>query len=281
MFISLMICLCVVTTGLGDTQDKTLVHGGITRSYRVHLPPSYREGTPTALVFALHGYGNTAAKFEKTVDFNSISDREGFIVAYPNAVPFGLNRKQMWNSGGIYGMWWAGRVNDVSFFAKLIDTISVRYTIDPNRVFVFGTSSGGFMAHHLGARLPGRFAAIAPWAGLLAYNDFVTGPPVSVIHFHGAQDTKVLYTGLPNWHFFGVEHGIHLWARRNRCKSQPIIIKDDPNTLVRRLDAPHGTGDVVLYVLKNEDHGMPDPSICNVPEIAWTFFKNHPRGKHK
>lgn len=276
-----MICLCVVTTGLSDTQDKTLVHGGITRSYRVHLPPSYREGTPTALVFALHGYGNTAAKFEKTVGFNSIADREGFIVAYPNAVPFGLNHKQMWNSGGIYGMWWSGQVNDFSFFAKLIDTISAQFTIDPNRVFVFGTSSGGFMAHHLGARLPGRFAAIAPWAGLLAYNDFVTGPPVSVIHFHGAQDTKVLYTGLPNWHFFGVEHGIHLWARRNRCKSQPIIIKDDPNSLVRQWDAPHGTGDVVLYVLKNEDHGMPDPSTCNVPEIAWTFFKNHPRGKRK
>jgi len=81
-------------------------------------------------------------------------------------------------------------VDDVSFIAKLIDTVSANYTIDPNRIFVFGTSSGGFMAHHLGARLPGRFAAIAPWAGLLAFNDFAAGPPVSVIHFHGAQDEK-------------------------------------------------------------------------------------------
>jgi polyhydroxybutyrate depolymerase len=278
---SLMIVLGAVQTGLGDTQDKTLVHGGRMRSYRVHLPPSYREGSATALVFALHGYGETADGFEKEIGFNQIADREGFIVVYPNAVPFGPKHKQMWNSGGIYSVWWAGRVDDVSFFEKLIDTISAQYTVDPNRIFVFGTSSGGFMAHHLGARLPGRFAAIAPWAGLLAYNDFVAGPPVSVIHFHGAKDTKVKYKGLPNWGFYGVERGIRLWARRNRCKSLPIVIKDDPNVFVRRWAARKGIGDVVLYKLKNEDHGMPDPSTCNVPEIAWTFFKNHPRDKRK
>ena len=133
------------------------------------------------------------------------------------------------------------------------------------------------MAHHLGARLPERFAAIAPWAGLLAFNDFVAGPPVSVIHIHGAQDTKALYSGLPKWGFFGVERGIRLWARRNRCKSVPIVISDDPKALVRRWAAPKGTGDVVLYTLKNQGHKRPAHSDCNLAEIAWTFFQNHPR----
>jgi len=278
---SLMICLGVVQTGLGGTEAKTLVHGGRTRSYRVHLPPSYREGHPIALVFALHGYSGTAASFEKRIGFNRISDREGFIVVYPNAVPFGAKQKQLWNGGGIYEIWWAGQVDDVGFFAKLIDTVSAHYTIDPNRIFVFGNSSGGFMAHHLGARLSDRFAAIAPWGSLLAFNDFAAGPPVSVIHFHGGQDEKVLYNGLPNWNFFGVEHGIRLWATRNRCKSAPIVIRDDPNTLVRRWAAPKGTGDVVLYKLKNHGHSMPTPRICNLPEIAWAFFKNHPRSNVK
>jgi len=118
LFISLIIGLGVVQTGLGETKVKTLVHGGRTRSYRVHLPPSYQKGSPMALVFALHGFGNTAAKFEKTVGFNSIADREGFIVVYPNAVAFGPKRKQLWNGGGIYGFWWAGRVDDVSFFCE-------------------------------------------------------------------------------------------------------------------------------------------------------------------
>jgi polyhydroxybutyrate depolymerase len=281
LFMSLVISLGVVQIGLGGTEAKTLVHGRRTRSYRIHIPPSYREGHPMALVFALHGHGNTAAKYEKIVGFSSIADREGFIAVYPNAVPFGPKRKQLWNAGGIYGFWWAGQVDDVGFIAKLIDTVCAHYTIDPNRIFVFGTSSGGFMAHHLGARLPGRFAAIAPWAGLLAYNDFVAGPPVSVIHFHGAQDKKVLYNGLPNWGFLGVERGIRTWARRNRCKSPPIVIRDDPNTLVRRWAAPNRTCDVVLYKLKNEGHKFPAQSDCNLPEIAWRFFKNHPRSNVK
>jgi polyhydroxybutyrate depolymerase len=230
-----------------------------------------------ALVFALHGYSGTAASFENRTGFNRIADREGFILVYPNAVPFGPKQKQLWNGGGIYEIWWAGRVDDVDFFAKLIDTVSADYTIDPNRIFVFGNSSGGFMAHHLGARLPGRFAAIAPWGSLLAFNDFVAGTPVSVIHFHGGQDEKVLYDGLPNWGFYGVENGVRLWAARNGCKSAPIVVKDDPNTLVQRWAAPNGAGDVVLYKLKNQGHSMPTPPNYNLPEIAWAFFKNHPR----
>jgi len=47
------------------------------------------------------------------------------------------------------------------------------------------------MAHHLGERLPGRFAATAPWACLLDSNDSVAGPPVWVVHTHGAQDKEV------------------------------------------------------------------------------------------
>ena len=281
LFISLAIALGVVNAGPAGTEAKTLVHGRRVRTYRVHLPPSYQEGHPVALVFVLHGFGNTAARFEKEIGFNPIADREGFIVVYPNAVPFGPKRKQLWNGGGIYRIWWQGRVDDVGFIAKLIDTVSADYTIDANRIFVFGSSSGGFMAHHLGARLPGRFAAIAPWAALLASNDFVAGPPVSVIHIHGAQDEKVLYSGLPKWGFFGVEQGIRVWARRNRCQSAPIVITDDPNSLVRRWAAPKGNGDVVLYKLKNQGHERTSQLNCSLPEIAWAFFKNHPRSNAK
>ena len=131
LFMSLVISLGVVQIGLGGTEAKTLVHGRRTRSYRIHIPPSYREGHPMALVFALHGHGNTAAKYEKIVGFSSIADREGFIAVYPNAVPFGPKRKQLWNAGGIYGFWWAGQVDDVGFIAKLIDTVCAHYTIDP------------------------------------------------------------------------------------------------------------------------------------------------------
>lgn len=277
LLIGMTICLSIASTGSGDTEVKTLVHEGRTRSYRVHLPPSYRQGSPTALVFALHRHGGTAARFESKTGFSQLADREGFIVVYPDAVAYGPNQRQMWNGGGIFGRWWAGQVDDVSFFTELIDTVSEQYTTDPNRLFVFGESSGAFMAYHLAARLPGRFAAIAPWAGLLAYDDSIAGPPLSVIHFHGARDRDVLYTGMREWGFYGVERGLRLWAQHNGCKSTPTVISDDPNTLVRKWTAPAGEGDIILYKLKHQDHSYPALSTCNLPEIAWDFFENHPR----
>jgi hypothetical protein len=45
----------------------------------------------------------------------------------------------------------------------------------------------------------------------------------------------------------------------------------------RRWAAHREAGNVVLYKLKNQDHDMPVPSTCNIPEIAWAFFKSHPR----
>jgi len=50
LIIGILISLETVPTGLGDTHDKTLIHRGRKRSYRVHLPPSYREGSPMALI---------------------------------------------------------------------------------------------------------------------------------------------------------------------------------------------------------------------------------------
>ena len=82
----------MVHIGFCSTEAKTLVHGRRTRSYRVHLLPSYQEGNPMALVFELHGASGTAASFEKRIGFNRIADCEGFIVVYPNAVPFGTRQ---------------------------------------------------------------------------------------------------------------------------------------------------------------------------------------------
>ena len=59
-------------------------------------------------------YSNTAAGFEKKSGFNRIADREGFIVVYPNAVAFGPKQKQLWNGGGIYEIWWGGRVEELT-----------------------------------------------------------------------------------------------------------------------------------------------------------------------
>lgn len=278
----LVACLgvCTLAGSVGIcAEQRSLVYGARRRTYLIHLPIGHDKFIPTALVFCLHGYGDTAAGFEKKSGLSLLADKEGFIAVYPNALAFGPKQKQMWNGGGVYEIWARG-VDDVGFISVLIDELSRVYAINPARIYAFGHSNGGFMAHHLGARLPNRFAAIACSAGLLARNDFVAGPLVSVIHFHGKRDQSVRYTGIAKHGWPSVERGISLWVKRNRCSSKAEILREDNQIRVRKWASPRCSGDVVLVELKDWEHGLAKKdkgaSITAVEE-AWKFFKSHPK----
>ncbi|MCP4611411.1 MAG: prolyl oligopeptidase family serine peptidase [Planctomycetes bacterium] len=260
-------------------EQRTLVHGARRRTYLIHLPVGHDKLKPTTLVFCLHSYSGTGREIEKRTGLSLLADKEGFIAVYPNAVAFGPKRKQMWNGGGAYEIWTRG-MNDVGFISALIDELSRVYTIDPARIYAFGHSNGGFMAHHLGARLPNRFAAVACSAGLLARNDFAAGPLVSVIHFHGKRDQSVRYGGIAKRDWSGVEEGISLWVKRNRCSSKAEILREDNQIRVRKWASPRRSGEVVLVELKawghklaKKDKGAPITAV----EEAWKFFKSHPK----
>jgi len=260
-------------------EQRSLIHGGRKRTYLIHLPVGHDKLTPTALVFCLHGYGSKARWIEKESGLSLLADREGFIAVYPNALAFGAKRKQMWNGGGGYEIWSRG-LDDIGFISALIDELSRAVAIDPARIYAFGHSNGGFMTHHLGARLPNRFAAIAPCSGLLARNDFVGGPPVSVIHIHGTRDPTVHYTGMQGGGWPSVERAMSLWARRNRCNPKAEVLREDKQIRVRKWAAPQSSGDVVLYELKTWGHDLPRTdkgAPISAVEEAWKFFKSHPK----
>jgi len=58
--------------------------------YKVHLPPSYRPGTPMPVLLALHGRtmsGFGRNSMEDLSRFSHIADTRGFIVIYPQGTP--------------------------------------------------------------------------------------------------------------------------------------------------------------------------------------------------
>jgi poly(3-hydroxybutyrate) depolymerase len=116
----------------------------------------------------------------------------------------------------------------------------------------------------------------------LARNDFVGGPPVSVIHFHGKRDQTVPYTGtgIAKQDWPGVEKGISLWVKRNRCCSKAEILREDNQIRVRKWASPRCSGDVVLFELKAWGHELAKTdkgALITAVEEAWKFFKSPPK----
>src|SRR5439155_9627490 len=71
-----------ITTG---ATCHTMVFGGVTRTYLLHVPANFHANT-SALVVALHGSNGSGLRLMKTSGLNATADKAGFAVAYPFAL---------------------------------------------------------------------------------------------------------------------------------------------------------------------------------------------------
>ena len=82
---------------------------------------------------------------------------------------------------------WAARVESIK---KFIDEITLKYSIDTNRIYLCGLSMGGFGTWYTAMAYPNLFAAIAPCCGGgMPWNAAVLQMPIWA--FHGLADTIV------------------------------------------------------------------------------------------
>jgi len=95
--------------------------------------------------------------------FNTLADREGFIVVYPDA----LGRH--WNDGRGLRRYFSQRegVDDVGFIAALIDHFLRELNVDRKRIYVAGMSNGAMMCFRLACELSERVAVVAAVAGAM------------------------------------------------------------------------------------------------------------------
>ena len=197
------------------TIQGSLVHQGITRNYRIHLPPNHNKDIALPLVFNFHGYGSNALEQEFYSGMNQVADTAQFIVCYPD----GINNA--WNVGWAFG----STADDVSFTSAMIDEFFIKYGIDKNRVYSCGMSNGGFMSYTLACRLNDRIAAIASVTGSMIPNGINTCEPeraVPVMEIHGTSDGTVNYNGTPLI-AAPIPSVLKFWQENNGCDQSPII----------------------------------------------------------
>ena len=139
--------------------------------YGLHVPDTYSPATAYGLVICLHGAGFTGDSYLERWR-SRLGNR--YILACPTLAQ---------------GNWWTRTAEDLVL--ATIRTVSARYHVDPDRVFLTGMSNGGIGALLIGAHQAARFAGIAPMAGglddaLMPFLENFRQTPLYIIH--GLQD---------------------------------------------------------------------------------------------
>jgi len=218
------------------------------------------------LVLVIHGGGGKDRSMIKHSKerWNQLADQYGFYVAYPNAVD------KIWDFGeGKISEELDERVNDLAYFGKVIDHVSARANIDPNRVFATGISRGGQASYYLACNMPERIRAIMPITMPLPdfmANECVKGPPVGIAIMNGTADPIVPYNG-GQIKVFRKTRGlvrstdatVQLWRARNKCSAQPsstrFIDEKDDDTSVNITEWSDCRGaPVMLYRVNGGGH---------------------------
>lgn len=210
-------------------SSASLMVGSVKRDYLLHVPASYNGSAPVPLVVDFHPLMMDAAYQRSNSGYAQLSDKEGFIVAYPAGV------NPAWNVGPCCTR--DRNVDDVGFAKALVAKLISQACIDEERVYAVGFSNGGGMAHHVACNAADVFAAVAPAAfDLLVENEQPCKPsrPIAVKSFRSTNDSIVPYAGgasnpptlllgysLGTIHFRGAQGTFTHWSQLNQCTGTP------------------------------------------------------------
>jgi len=188
--------------------DGTYSNKAGSRTYKLFVPSSYRQGQPLPLVVMLHGCTQSPDDFAAGTRMNFIAEGQNCLVVYP-AQPSSANPSKCWN-------WFRAAdqrrdEGEPSLIAGITRRVMLDYSVDPKRVYVAGLSAGGAAAAVMAATYSDLYAAVGIHSGLAhgAATDMPSalvamrqgskggrqtvagGPMIPTIIFHGDRDTTV------------------------------------------------------------------------------------------
>lgn len=226
------------TAGCGQpvapgTSTRTIVVGGVQRTYLLVVPPSVAAATPNPVVLGLHGGSDTAQNASR---YMGLTSDDPVLYVYPQA-PY-------WPEAG--GVAWNVDPQGVDFpyFDALLADLGTWHCVDIARIFAAGMSNGAFMVNSLACFRPGMLRAIAPVAG---GGPHTTRCPegVAAMIVHGSADT-VVPVGSGR---FSRDH----WLARNGDTGAPPVPANPPLCM-----AYPGSSRPVLWCEHGGGHTWPD-----------------------
>jgi len=301
-------CVATFPQDVGDrVAARALGAKSLRRRFLVYAPEHLPAGpVPVVFVFPGKGTGAETAAFQVThTRFESLADRDGFVVVYGNGVDrttFLREEPSQPNGGYLDGCFAtrSGENIDVLYVREILRQLETELSIDRSRLFATGLSAGGGFSLELALEAPDLFAAVAPVAPLpfqpsgpwLHHCDARAGfQNVSIALLAGTADPFISYhpggsTKYPQARYPGMEETRDTWAAAMgihgapQIERLPDVVTDDsyepgtgiPSSTVEVQRYPPGPQGQELWYFKVEGMGHWWPSPTQIPERLWPTF---------
>ena len=265
------------TGGRTGVVERSVQVAGEQRSYLVYVPEGLSG--PAPLVVTVHGLGSNAVEQLAYSGFSALADRDGFLVASPQARGF----PTMWN----FLQPASEPTSDAAFLKAMDDDIAATWCVDPARRYVSGISNGSAVTFALACAGSFGFAAYGGVAGALYGPPCADAPPAPIIYFHGSDDPVVPIDGGQALRTVvkPVADTMAAWADHNGCGGPEV---QDVSANVTRTTWSGCDDDATVDYYRVEGGGHTWPGAIDVPrlgpttheimasELMWAFFQAHP-----
>ncbi len=282
-------------------KEVQLGHDNYIRNVTFEIPKKLRRRN-RSLVLCLHDGGDNPEGIARITrrGFDKLSERNNFIVGYPEAV------NEYWNDAreDSVSLSHYNEIDDVGFIEKVIDYAIDSFNIDPSRIFVAGFSEGGFMSFRLACEIPAKIRGFAMVASSLPLDQIVECTPDTTVSFmmiNGTRDPILPYEGgqmtieeQELGSMLAAEEAIKYWLEENECtdrsstkdmanrdtfdetRSEKVTYSDCKNKnkliLIRVVNGGHSWPGGRQYQTK-KNIGRVSQDFVATEEI-WKFFKS-------
>ena len=132
---------------------------GKIREYYVSMPED--KSKPIPLIINFHGFRSDAIEQKGFSQMDDYAHQNGVGVIYPEGF------KKSWNVGTAI----PNNENDIGFTKALIDSVSLKYNVDSDRIYACGFSNGGTFSYELICSLSNKIAAFGSVGGNFTINE--------------------------------------------------------------------------------------------------------------
>ena len=252
---------------------QTLQHNGDEREYQLYLPSSFNVETAHPVLINFHGFGGNAKDyFAFGSNFQEVADQEGVILVYPQALL--LSGFSVWNAAP-FAEDNKTDFDDIGFIETLIIDLQEQLSIDPDRIYVTGFSTGGMFSYALACFSNEPIAGVAAVSAAQLNLVDCAPSPMNVFIAHGTADDILPYYGSSD--IASIDEVVSFWTNVNHTSN---VAQESSYALAKEKVYQYiysegiNNSQVMHYKVENGSHGWFDHEIegQSFTSLLWTFL---------